>query len=193
MNRVPTPRVRVRAARVAAVLSLALFAGVTGCDTLTDAAPLDPQFSTAGTADLNRIAVYKSGAPQLTVAWAMAWIGPAGGSVRILDFEVVVPQGALSKTTRIAIRLPVDPWAAEHAVAQFEPHGIQFAKPVTLRLPYAGTSADGTNASIMWWNGSAWVKFASVVLPDGRIETTTTHFSEYGTEEPSRGITPLGG
>jgi hypothetical protein len=151
-----------------------------------------PQYSSGSSPDLAHIAQYQEGAPQITIAWAMAWIGPAGGTLRLLDFEVIVPPGAVSTRTRFSIRLPVDPHARTHALAEFQPHNVTFAQPVTLRLPYEGTTAEDTDARVMWWSGAAWVPFATEVV-DGRLETTTTHFSTYGTEDTSRGITPLGG
>jgi hypothetical protein len=151
-----------------------------------------PQFSSGSSPDVSYVARYSDGAPSITVAWAMAWIGPEGGSLRILDFEVVVPAGAVSSRTRFGIRLPVDPHQADRAMAEFTPHNVTFSKPVTLRLPYRGTTAEYAASRILWWNGSAWVPFTTE-LKDGRLETTTTHFSTYGTEEPRRGITPLGG
>ena len=190
MNRLRTLRAAAGLARAALVLSLALSAG---CDHPGDDALLTPQYSSSGTPDVNRIAVYDGGAPGLTIAWAKAWIGPQGGSVRLLDFEIIVPPGAVSKTTKFEIRLPVDPKAAEHALAEFTPHNTPFAQPVTIRLPYRGTSAEDLTSSVLWWNGAAWERYPTTLLPDGRLETTTTHFSTYGTEEPSRGITPLGG
>ena len=192
MIRLPTSRGMRHAARVLAVLCPALL-GTTACEELGGREVLTPQYSISGTADIDRIATYRDGAPSLTIAWAMAWIGPQGGSLRILDFEVIVPPDAVSRLTRFSIRLPVDPGISSHALAEFGPHNIQFARPVTLRLPYRGTSAEDATSSVLWWNGATWVRYPTVVLPDGRLETTTLHFSEYGTEEPSRGITPLGG
>jgi hypothetical protein len=151
-----------------------------------------PQFSASGSPDAARIARYASGAPQITIAWAMAWIGPAGGTLRLLDFEIVVPPGAVATQTRFSIRLPVDPHERDHAMAEFLPHNVTFAQPVTLRLPYEGTTAENTPARVLWWSGADWVPFESEVV-DGRLQTSTTHFSTYGTEETSRGITPLGG
>lgn len=174
------------------LLFTALFASACG-DAEAPSSIEPPQFS-VGSADMQQIARYEAGAPQITIAWAMAWIGPAGGSVRLLDFEIVVPPGAVSSVTRFGIRLPVDPQQSEHAVAEFLPHNVRFREPVTLRLPYHGTTAqDSGTPHVVWWSGSAWEQFTTRVLEDGRIETQTSHFSLYGTEEPSRGITPLGG
>jgi len=183
---------RIKPRRGLALLLLVL--SVAACSESGVTEPLRPSFAGRGNGpDLEAIATYRNGPPSFTIAWSMAWIGPEGGSVRMLDFEVVIPPGALERRTRIAIRLPVDPKHSTHAYAEFEPHGLQFRKPVTLRVPYSGTTADQLPASVLWWSGSAWESYSSTVLPDGRLETTTSHFSTYGTEAPTRGITPLGG
>jgi hypothetical protein len=180
--------------RVAGGILIPAVAAVLAASCGETGTPLDaePQFSSGGGPDVSYIARYNDGAPKITVAWAMAWIGPEGGSVRILDFEVIVPPGAVSSRTRFGIRLPVDPQQADRAMAEFTPHNVTFAQPVTLRLPHRGTTAESASARILWWSGSEWVPFATE-LNDGRLETTTTHFSTYGTEDPGRGITPLGG
>lgn len=160
------------------------------------AAPgIEPQYgSMSADPDVSAIARYRNGAPAVRFAWTKAWIGPAGGSVRLLDFEIVVPPGAVTKSTLFEIRLPMDQTASERAMAEFRPHNVTFAVPVTIRLPLRGTTADGmTYPEVLWWNGGEWVPFRTTTTTDGRIETTTTHFSTYGTEDPSRGITPVGG
>jgi hypothetical protein len=65
--------------------------------------------------------------------------------------------------------------------------------PVTVRLPLKGTTAEGSSARVLWWSGTEWVAYPTVTTADGRIETQTSHFSEYGTEEPSKGIILVGG
>ena len=143
--------------------------------------------------DVSAIARYQSGAPAVQFAWVKAWIGPKGGSAQLLDFEIVVPPGAVTKSTLFEIRLPMDRTGAERAMAEFRPHNVTFAVPVTIRLPYRGTTAESSTSRVLWWSGTQWEPFSTTVREDGRIETTTTHFSTYGTEEPSRGITPAGG
>jgi hypothetical protein len=99
----------------------------------------------------------------------------------------------VSKATRFSIRLPVDPHQASHAFAEFGPHNTAFALPVTVRTPLRGTTAEGSLARVLWWDGSGWVGLPTLVTVDGRLETQTTHFSTYGTEETQRGITVAGG
>ena len=120
--------------------------------------------------------------PQITIAWAKKWIGPAGGRLDFQGFTVVVPAGAVDKVTLFSIRLPVDPQGSEHVVAEFGPHGSKFSKPVTIGFPYRGTSIEGAPFStVVWWN-NGWIDIGGWVTADGsQIQTLTDHFSEYGT------------
>ena len=151
----------------------------------------------SATADkFDKLARYQDGPMTLTIAFAMKFIGPQGGTLSLLGFEVIVPPGAVTKSTLFSIRLPVDLTTSQFVRAEFAPHQ-QFAAPVTIRLPLKGTTAENSSAShILWWNGYDWEPFATTLTADGRIETQTWHFSEFGTEEPtdpSKGIILVGG
>jgi hypothetical protein len=133
--------------------------------------------------------------PQVTIAWAKAWIGPAGGRVDFVGFTIIVPAGAVDKVTMFTIRLPVDPQGSEHVVAEFGPHNTTFAQPLTIGFPYRGTTVEGDPyASVVWWN-DRWVNMGGTVSADGsQIFTTTTHFSEFGTASYRGGtMTTAGG
>lgn len=120
--------------------------------------------------------------PQVTIAWAKAWIGPAGGRIDFQGFVIVVPPRAVDRVTLFTIRLPVDPDGSERVVAEFGPHNVAFARPITIGFPYRGTSIEGdpSNARVVWWN-NGWVDMGGTVSADGsRIFTQTPHFSEYG-------------
>lgn len=124
-----------------------------------------------------------------------AFIDSAGGSLRIDDFEIVVPAGAVSITTRFSIKLPPanSNGASKRALAEFSPHNVAFAVPVTIRLPLEATNADA-DAPVTWWspNGKQWVDQPTTATTDGRIEAQVDHFSYYGTRL-RRGITIAGG
>ncbi|HEX6558045.1 MAG TPA: hypothetical protein VF021_01240 [Longimicrobiales bacterium] len=120
-----------------------------------------------------------------------AMIGPEGGSLRVADFEIVVPAGAVARPTLFRIRVPVDPRAAQHAYAEFLPHA-RFNLPVTIRLPRATTDAPQLSP-VLWWNGDEWVALPTTQTLDGRIEAQTSHFSIFGTAATQKGITILGG
>lgn len=118
-------------------------------------------------------------------------IGSEGGSLRIGDFEIVVPAGAVDKPTQFYIHLPVDPRLAWRAYAEFGPHQT-FLKPVTIRVPSAGTNAADLDPVVAWWQGRYWVPFPTTPTSDGRLEAQTSHFSYYGTYL-RKGLTTLGG
>lgn len=177
--------------RAAVVLLVALAAG---CVEQQATEPVRQYEVVEGVAaDVSWVATYRTGTPTSSVS-ASQWIGPEGGTLRLLDFEVVVPPGAVSTLTKFRIKLPADPKRLNRALAEFEPHNVPFAQPVTLRMPYRGTSAEGETSNVIWWNGARWIRYATTLLPDGRLETMTDHFSEFGTEDlDERGITPVGG
>jgi hypothetical protein len=120
-----------------------------------------------------------------------AVIGPEGGTVIVGEMEIIVPPGAVDRSTRFSIRLPPQS-RTMYAWAVFEPHAKTFAVPVTLRLPYSSTNAL-PGAAILWWDEdvSEGVPLPSTITPDGRIETQVSHFSIYATSR--FGITMAGG
>lgn len=163
-----------------------LVAGCTDTETPLSAVPSGPSLSTS---DMQTLARFRQ-KPQITIAWAKKWIGPQGGRLDFMGFAIDVPAGAVDKVTQFSIRLPVDPNGAEHVVAEFGPHGRQFAKPVSIELPLRGTTLDGAvTPTIVWWN-EGWVNMGAAVTADGqRLRTLTDHFSTYGTTEAARGGT----
>jgi hypothetical protein len=177
---------------VAAVVSLTV--GCAEAGSPTQAKPLAagglrdaPLFNLAsgGGPDLTRIAKFTS-KPQTTFGWAKAWIGPAGGRVDFLGFAIEVPAGAVSRTTMFSIRVPLDPYGSDHAVAEFGPHNVAFAKPIQIETPYRNTSVDGSPTQVLWWDESvnAWQSMGGTVTADGqRIKTFVPHFSTYGTSD----------
>jgi len=144
--------------------------------------------------DLTGIAKLKPGQARPAEV-ATALIGPLGGSVRLGDFEIVVPPGAVAGTTVFRIKTPADPNGAEYSYAEFDPSGT-FLLPVTIRLPLANTEpepgATDADASVVWWTGTEWVPLSTRITADGRIEAETSHFSVYGTSR-LKGVTILGG
>jgi hypothetical protein len=175
------------------MLFLPLLLAVASC---VDDAPVEPQarpqFSFESN-KLDRLAQYQAGPLQITIGLALKTIGPEGGSISLAGFEVIVPPGAVTKPTRFSIRLPIDPQNSQFVRAQFGPHQ-DFAVPVTIRLPLKGTTSEDSGARVLWWNGTDWEPFETTVTADGRIETKTSHFSEYGTEDTGyKGIILIGG
>ena len=150
------------------------------------AVPVAPRLNIEATAGVQPVASYKQAKAKPANLWAKAWIGPAGGSVEYYGFRIVVPAGAVSKVTMFTITLPKD--GTVRALAEFGPHNVTFAQPITIELPYAGTTAEGYDAQALWYDESAnaWVDAGGTLSADGqRVKTSVTHFSEYGTAEPA--------
>jgi hypothetical protein len=108
------------------------------------------------------------------------------------DYEVIVPPGAVSKPRQFFIVLPTDPGYRNRAYAHFGPH-MTFNVPLTIRLPYANTTAFGTVPAVGWWSEKYWVPLPTTLLKDGRIQSSVSHFSIYGTLYFRKGVTGLGG
>jgi hypothetical protein len=176
------------------VLALALVAW--SCGDQAPTGPAQPRQFSSMSNQYDHLARYQTGQLHLTIAFAMKMIGPDGGQLALAGFELIVPPGAVSKYTLFSIRLPVDLTSSEYVRAEFGPHQ-EFAVPLTIRLPLKGTTAENAgDAHILWWNGYDWEPFATTATSDGRIETQTWHFSEFGTEDPndpSKGIILVGG
>src|SRR5688500_11788550 len=99
-------------------------------------APLAPQFSqsTYGKdkqkelepANVSYLAEYTTDFERPVPGHAHKLIGPEGGSLRVGEYEIVVPPGAVSRPRQFYIALPSDPGYSERAYAHFGPH-IRFA------------------------------------------------------------------
>ena len=181
--------------RLALVAAIALPILATACSD-TPTAPLDrPQAGlTSSDGGLGKVARYKTNVPGIGTTTGRL-IGPLGGTVSVGGFEIKVPAGAVDAPTWFTITLPSDVKRWDRVIAEFGPHGMQFGVPVTITLPYRGTSSEDAAAAphVLWNNGLDWVPLPSWLTNDGRIQTQTIHFSEYGTEDPGRGITTAGG
>jgi hypothetical protein len=165
-----------------------LAAGCADAGSPLAAVPAGPSLNSG---DMDRLARFRQ-KPQITIAWAKKWIGPEGGRLDFLGFAIEVPAGAVDKVTMFSIRLPVDPSGSEHVLAEFGPHAVPFARPVSIELPYRGTTIEGTTApTVVWWN-EGWVNMGGTVTADGqRLRTSTDHFSTYGTTDARGGGTML--
>jgi hypothetical protein len=176
--------------KLGSLLALFIAVLVAGCSdtaqTPLSAVPSGPSLNSSDMASLARFRQK----PQVTIAWAKKWIGPEGGRLDFLGFAIEVPAGAVDKVTMFSIRLPVDPNAAEHVIAEFGPHNVQFNQPVAIELPFRGTSIEASaTPTVVWWD-DAWVDVGGGVTADGqRLRTLTDHFSTYGTTDAARGGT----
>jgi hypothetical protein len=133
--------------------------------------------------------------PQTVSGWAKAWIGPNGGRIDFLGFSVIVPAGAVDRVTQFSIQVPLDRTGADRVMAEFGPHNVSFAAPITLEFPYAGTSIEGATApTVVWWMDDQWVDMGGTLTPDGKkLRINTSHFSTYGTTDARGGTLLISG
>jgi len=147
----------------------------------------------------------KSSMPPLALAARAAFssVGGAGAAVRAKDrAAVVIPEGAATSGLGVTVSTPKTNDLVENrrqssvesrkglvaaAVGvQYGPHGTQFAKPVTLELPYDRASlprglSEG-DLAVHYWNPvlGDWEKLESSVDAHNQVvRAQTTHFSLY--------------
>ncbi|MBX3270310.1 MAG: hypothetical protein KF729_08610 [Sandaracinaceae bacterium] len=113
-------------------------------------------------------------------ASAEALIGPEGGTLALASAEIVVPEGALAEPTTVRVRVSrraVDAvFTSYSAVYRFEPAGLRFARPVEVRIPFAG---DAERATVFWTVGESSSFAALPTRVEGRRAVAeATHFSE---------------
>lgn len=162
----PGPRAGVASHQHGAwAAALALVAGLAGCGGGDDAAPAAPPTSVAAT------------------------IGAAGGTVEGPDgARVVIPAGALTTDTLITVARRdagapgSDPWGATRSgpLYEFTPHDLNFALPVTIRIPAA---AVGSAADHGVFRASPLVDHwqeVDATLTSGYAEWPSRSFSWYG-------------
>ena len=138
--------------------------------------------------NLDGVARYKGGAPSWSANQNHTVIGAAGGTLRVADFQMIIPAGALDHNTQFHIVLPTDAKEKSRAAGQFGPH-MMFNKDITIVLPYAAT--DAKVAQIVWWDEGKWVAIPTSVCDGGkRLCGRTNHFSVYATW---KGVIALGG
>jgi hypothetical protein len=161
------------------------------------AAPVQPRLATETAlrlTEVHRVAAYKELRAKPANLWAKAWIGPAGGTLSYYGFRIVVPAGAVDKVTMFSLSLPKE--GTERALAEFGPHNVRFAQPITIELPYAGTTSEGYGAGALWFDESAnaWTPVGGTLTADGqRVQTQVWHFSTYGTAFMGGGMSSSGG
>ena len=143
--------------------------------------------------EVEEVAAYRDRRGRPEKLWAKAWIGPAGGTLEYYGFRIVVPAGAVKRTTMFSLSLPRE--GTERALAEFGPHNVTFAVPITIELPYAGTTAEGSAPRALWFDESAraWVGVGGTLTADGRrVKTSVSHFSLYASGAPGV-VTTTGG
>ncbi len=109
------------------------------------------------------------------------WIGPQGGTLRVGPHRLVIPAGALKRWTLIRAEAP-----SEHGVRRvvFEPHGLEFEKPVALTMSFDRCNLLGTllPGHIVYTTEDLRILEVLNAVPNLLREETTAkidHFSDY--------------
>jgi hypothetical protein len=167
-------------ALAAALLLLAGGCGETPHPTLA-AEPTPPAALLGGLLDLDGVLKF-TGAPSLLAPRSASKriVAAEGGFVELHGFRVDIPAGALPADTVVTIHLPTDHLLAKRLVAEFGPHGVQFATPVTLTFPLAGVSLTGAPIEVARWENGGWTSLGGTVDPVANtLSSTTPSFSTY--------------
>jgi Tol biopolymer transport system component len=114
---------------------------------------------------------------------ATQMIGPTGGTITLNGATVTIPAGAVTTATAITItdtgRAPPSTYRAYSNIFEFSPDGIQFAKPITISLPFKG---DSTLATLFWSKptstGTAGYDWVGGTVTGTALGARVTHFSQ---------------
>lgn len=114
-----------------------------------------------------------------TGATASLTIGSSGATLTLGTFTLEVPPGAIPEETEVRVRVsdptPPSHFQAYSPVFHFEPEGLVFARPITVRMPFNG---DSRTATVFW---TTRINGAYAPVPtriEGRYAIAeSTHFS----------------
>lgn len=113
-----------------------------------------------------------------------ATIGSEGGTLTLGGSTIDIPAGALDEMTAITVTETTTPtppgYRAFSPLFRFEPEGLVFAAPVTVRLPSSASNADAPLATLFWsrpeGDGGGWQRIGGI--PSGGVVTgSVEHFS----------------
>jgi len=105
----------------------------------------------------------------------------SGGGVKLYDFRINIPAGALSSNTSISIA----PTCDTYLQSDFGPDGTQFQIPATLTISYEEADLTGikpADLTISWFDPATnqWIDLGGTV--DTKTKTVSVqvwHFTEY--------------
>lgn len=168
----------------AASAALLILSGCTDQPLIPEAmdAPPAAALSSTSTIALDNVLEFVEVPDLSTARHAEKWIhADEGGFVELHGFRVDIPAGALPQDTLVTIDLPEDPVLGKRVLAEFGPHDVQFAEPVTLSFPLDGVLLLGEEMEVSRWENDAWAALGGTVSADGsRLIGFTPRFSTYG-------------
>lgn len=105
--------------------------------------------------------------------------GPQGGTLIFGTSRLIIPGGALRETVTITATIP----DGDNKRVEFQPHGLQFAKPAGLLLDTSGCSMDGQLAPNVWYLSETGVVLETIPASYDphwhTIAAAIWHFSGY--------------
>ena len=116
-------------------------------------------------------------------------IGPAGGTVASADqrISIIIPAGALTENKTISVQPITNNCPAGTGQAfRLEPHGITFAKPVSITFQYSQADVNSSAPELLrvaYQNEKGIWRSPSLKAIDTTAHTVTvhtTHFSDWG-------------
>ena len=106
-------------------------------------------------------------------------VGPLGGTIRVGPHSLHIPMGALRSSQRITATAP----AGNVVEVEFQPHGLQFAKPTQLTMSYRDCGLVGKLLPrIAYVDENLNILEVLLTVPNVFRQTvtgTTDHFSSY--------------
>jgi len=110
---------------------------------------------------------------------AKKYIGSLGGKITVGSHELVIPAGALSQTVLITATQQ----SGTIALVDFQPHGLRFAKPATLRMSYSSCSTGSSSVqSVVYLNDENAIVETPPSVDDAKtdaVQALIGHFSGY--------------
>ena len=106
-------------------------------------------------------------------------IGPEGGTMDVAGATITIAPGALPSATKITVSKTTSAapagYVALSPIFHCEPSGTEFAKEVTMTMPF---TSDGQPATMFWSAGTPEFKDIGGTVEGGRMKATVRHFSE---------------
>ncbi len=110
-------------------------------------------------------------------------LGTAGGSVQSSDGKarLDVPEGALTKDTDITLSVMEKEGDTASAIYDFQPDGLEFAKPATLRIRLEASVPEGKKAVLAWYDEekSEWLDLEGSRTDGQDVVANVVHFTKF--------------
>ena len=164
---------------------------IQGCSRWWTVLAFVPAILAAGCSKENNVAITNNNTTTVVNNTTVV-VGESGGRVESSSHaSAEIPEGALAEDTEITVGEAVEgtfPALAADQIARskvyaFTPHGLSFAKPVTITLPH--TAGPGSDVRVLTASPEGqWSEAAVVEVGPDSVKTSTTHFSFFVSTTP---------